>query len=68
MAKYWRIKNTARLIVWLCGLFFAVMGILGLIPIMPQYALQMMIVLYIFIIASLIMFVSGLEKLPSKNK
>ena len=65
MAKYW-IKHTARFIVWICGLFFALMGILGQIPVMPQYALQMMIVLYIFIIASLIMFVSGIEKLPGK--
>lgn len=67
MAKYW-IKHTARFIVWICGLFFAIMGILGQIPIMPQYALQMVIVLYIFIIASLMMFVSGLEKPPGKNE
>ncbi len=67
MVKYW-VKHTSRLIVWICGLFFATMGILGQIPIMPQYALQMMIVLYIFIFASLIMFVSGLEKPPSKNE
>jgi len=67
MAKY-SVKHTARFIVWVCGLFFAIMGILGQIPIMPQYALQMMIVLYVFIIASLIMFVTGLEKPPSKNE
>ena len=67
MAKYWT-KHTARFIVWVCGLFFAIMGILGQIPVLPQYALQMVIVLYIFMIASLIMYVSGIEKPPSKNR
>jgi len=67
MVKYW-IKHTARFIVWAVGLFFATMGVLGQIPVLPQYAFQMMIALYIFMIASLIVYMSGLEKPPSRNR
>ena len=67
MVKYC-VKHTARFILLVIGLFFSMMGVLGQIPVLPQYAFQMMIALYIFMIASLIVFVSGLEKAPTKNR
>jgi hypothetical protein len=66
MVKYW-VKHTARFLLWIIGLFFAIMGVLGQIPVLPQYALQMVIALYIFMIASLVVFISGLEKPPAKR-
>lgn len=66
MIKYW-VKHTARFLLLIIGLFFAMMGVLGQIPVLPQYALQMMIALYIFMVASLIVFISGLEKPPAKR-
>ena len=66
MIKYW-VKHTARFLLLIIGLFFAMMGVLGQIPVLPQYALQMLIALYIFMIASLIVFISGLEKPPAKR-
>lgn len=66
MMKYW-VKHTARLLLLIIGLFFSMMGVLGQIPVLPQYALQMVIALYIFMIASLIVFISGLEKPPAKR-
>ena len=66
MIKYW-VKHTARFLLLIIGLFFAMMGVLGQIPVLPQYALEMMIALYIFMIASLIVFISGLEKPPAKR-
>ena len=66
MIKYW-VKHTARFLLLIIGLFFAMMGVLGQIPVLPQYALQMMIALYVFMIASLIVFISGLEKPPAKR-
>ena len=66
MIKYW-VKHTARFLLLIIGLFFAMMGVLGQIPVLPQYALQMMIALYVFMIASLIVFISGLEKPPAKS-
>ena len=67
MVKYW-VKHMARFIILVIGVFFAMMGVLGQIPVLPQYAFQMMIALYIFMIASLIVYVSGIEKPPSKNR
>lgn len=66
MIKYW-VKHMARFLLLIIGLFFAMMGVLGQIPVLPQYALQMMIALYVFMIASLIVFISGLEKPPAKR-
>ncbi len=67
MVKYW-VKHMARFILLLIGLFFSMMGVLGQIPVIPQYAFQMMIALYIFMIASIIVFVSGIEKAPTMNR
>ncbi len=60
-------KHTARFIVLIIGLFFAIMGVSGQIPVLPQYALLMGIAFYMFMLASLIVFVSGLEKPPKKK-
>ena len=60
----WWIKHSSRYIVWVCGMLFAVMGILGQITLMPENSILLVTILYVFIFASLAMFISGLEKYP----
>ena len=67
MWKY-RVNVISKFIVVVCGIFFAVMGILGQIPVMPQYAMRLILVLYIFIFASTILFITSIEKPPAKNR
>jgi len=64
----YKAKLAARLMVLIIGLFFATMGVMGQIPVLPEYALQMMIALILFMFASVIVFVTGLEKPPAKNR
>lgn len=60
----WWIKHVSRSIVWICGMLFAVMGITGHIALMPENSILLISILYMFIFASLAMFISGCEKYP----
>ncbi len=54
--KRWQwVEFYARLIVWIGGLLFAVLTVLGVIPILPaNTSIQLMIFLYLFLFAALI--------------
>jgi len=67
MAK-WYLKESARLIVWLCGIGFAILGILGQIAILPQRSTGLIIVLYLFIIASSILWWFSREAKPTQKR
>lgn len=67
MAKYY-IKQGARFIVWGCGIYFAILGILGQIAFLPQHSTTLIVVLYVFILASLIAWWFGIEKPPKKSE
>ena len=60
----WWIKGISRFMVWVCGMLFAVMGITGHITLMPENSILLMAILYVFIFASFVMYVSGIEKYP----
>ena len=67
LAKYY-IKHTARFIVWSCAIYFAILAILGQIPVLPEHSTRLIVILYIFIFASLVTWLFGLEKPPKKSK
>jgi len=64
----WCIKQISRFIVCVCGMLFAVMGITGHITLMPENSILLMVILYMFIFASLTMFISGSEKYPRSEQ
>jgi len=57
-----RAREVSKGIVWVCGMFFAIMGVLGQIPVMPQHAMQLVILLYVFMFASTILFITSMER------
>lgn len=64
LVQKWWIKHTSRFVVWVCGMLFAVMGITGHITLMPDNSILLIVILYVFIFASLALFMSGWEKYP----
>lgn len=64
LGQKWWIKHTSRFVVWVCGMLFAVMAILGQITLMPDNSILLVAILYVFIFASLALFISGCEKYP----
>lgn len=64
----WYLKEGARFFVWLCGIGFAILGILGQIAILPQHSTGLIIVLYLFIIASCILWWFSKEAKPTRKR
>ncbi len=61
----WCLKTISRGIVFICGISFAILGILGQISIMPQHSLGLIVTLYAFIIASCLLWWFGREPRPT---
>ena len=64
------LEYCARFIVWVGGLLFTVMTVLGWIPILPENtSIQLMLFLYLFLIAALIVWVFDMYRMyPPKRR
>ena len=70
MIRGWRkyLELSARFVVWLCAVIFALLTVLGVIPILPEPTSIMLVgLLYLFMVAALITWYFDIERLRKDN-